>query len=362
MYRKRFLCSFSLFVLGLLLYSLGRFLPGFSDFYIAHVYTITAGLFARIFSLFPFSAVEFMLYGFCLFLVFYPLFIWGCFLRRKEKVRPKKIAASYFSALVFLLSLLWFLYSAHCGVNYYRTDFASDSGFTAADYTGEELLDYCSYLTGELNEVSAFINKDASGRCLSSDDFFIEGSQIMADLGKVYPSLGGFYPRAKPVSFSEILSWQHLCGIYSPFTVEANVNADMPGFYIPFTVCHELSHLKGYMQEEEANFISYLACTESGNMNFRYSGLLLAYIYAMDELYQYDRAGFADVRKLLCETASLDIQANSLFWHQYDGKIAEVSSQINDSYLKANSQTDGIASYNRVVGLMIAHYRTLIKL
>lgn len=45
---------------------------------------------------------------------------------------------------------------------------------------------------------------------------------------------------------------QQLCGVYSPFTVEANYNGDMPDYNVPHTLCHELSHLKGFMREDEA--------------------------------------------------------------------------------------------------------------
>jgi len=42
-----------------------------------------------------------------------------------------------------------------------------------------------------------------------------------------------------------------------PFTFEANVNVDIPPYQIPSTMLHELSHLRGFMREDEANFISY---------------------------------------------------------------------------------------------------------
>ena len=39
------------------------------------------------------------------------------------------------------------------------------------------------------------------------------------------------------------------------------------------------------------------------------------------------------------------------------GKAAEVSNQLNDAYLKINSQADGVKSYGRVVDLMLAYAR-----
>ena len=39
-------------------------------------------------------------------------------------------------------------------------------------------------------------------------------------------------------------------------------------------------------------------------------------------------------------------------------KAAEVSARINDSYLKAHRQEDGVKSYGRMVDLMLAYYKT----
>ena len=41
---------------------------------------------------------------------------------------------------------------------------------------------------------------------------------------------------------------------------------------------------------------------------------------------------------------------------RFEGKVAEVSTQINDSYLKAHSQEDGVRTYGRMVDLMLAYY------
>lgn len=39
-------------------------------------------------------------------------------------------------------------------------------------------------------------------------------------------------------------------------------------------ICHEFAHLKGFMQEDEANLIGYLACINSDDAFFRYSGYM----------------------------------------------------------------------------------------
>lgn len=357
MEKKLSLISSILCTISAALYLAARWIPDFSDFYIAHIYRLTAGLFARIFSIFPFSMAEFLLYFLLLYLSAYGMhLIFSVIYTKKNTIQSA--FARYGSHCFFLFSILLFLYVSHCGINYYRTDFASANGIPAEAYTKEELAEYCGWLTEQLDFLSSQVTRDQNLSCPSRSEYYGMGPRAMTNLAQAHPSLNQYFPRAKPVWISRILSCQHLCGIYSPFTVEANINKDMPGFYIPFTICHELSHLTGYMQEEEANFIAYLACTQYDSPDFQYSGYLIAYIYAIEALYETDPAAYAQTRQLLNPLSSLDLETNSAFWNQYNGKIAQVSNQINDSYLKANSQTDGVASYDRVVGLLVSYYKS----
>ena len=56
--------------------------------------------------------------------------------------------------------------------------------------------------------------------------------------------------------------------------MEANYNDVMYIMNKPDTFCHELAHLRGYIYEDEANFIGYLACVESEDAFFQYAGYL----------------------------------------------------------------------------------------
>ena len=149
-----------------------------------------------------------------------------------------------------------------------------------------------------------------------------------------------------------------IMGVYSPFTIEANYNQDMPMFNIPSTLCHELSHLKGYMREDEANFIAWLACVCSGQPQFQYSGHMLAYTYAMAALWNAGETdAYREIYSQLCRRAREDLLADDAFWESYDGAVAEVSQDLNDVYLKINSQEDGVRSYGRMVDLLLAYRR-----
>ena len=51
-----------------------------------------------------------------------------------------------------------------------------------------------------------------------------------------------------------------------------------------------------------------------------------------------------------------DMSASSEFWKQFETPVAEVSDTVNDIYLQANNIEDGIASYGRLVDLLLAYY------
>ena len=86
----------------------------------------------------------------------------------------------------------------------------------------------------------------------------------MEALAERYPALARpLYSPPKPVLFSELMSYADIAGMYFPFTVESNINTDGPFFTIPATMGHEMAHQCGFMREDEANFIGYLACKDA---------------------------------------------------------------------------------------------------
>ena len=76
----------------------------------------------------------------------------------------------------------------------------------------------------------------------------------------------------------------------------------------------------------------------------------------MNVLRKEDYDAWEEVREALAPEVEADLQANHEFWERYDSVAAEVSNQVNDTYLKANGQADGVKSYNRMVDLIVAYY------
>lgn len=323
---------------GMILQVAARNIGGFATWYAYHIYPVLVGSIGRFFGIFSFSVVEICLYLLIILCIVYAVRFF------KEPLR-------LVSRTVFLVGLLLFSYTANCGVNYYAASFSSYAGLETGLYTKEELEDLCRFLVEKVNE-----NVTVEAYPDHRQEWRKEGVRAMGNAAGQYERLGGFYPRPKEVACSYILSIQQLCGIYAPFTIEANFNGDIPNYNIPHTICHELSHLKGFMREDEANFIGYLACVSSESQAFRYSGYLMGWVYAGNALAKADMETYMDLRQRLDPQAEADLQENNAFWNRYEGRVAEVANQWNDTYLKMNDQTDGVQSYGRVVDLMLAYY------
>ena len=322
--------------------------PGFAQWYSVYIYPLAVTTLGRISGWLPFSVSEIGIY--ILLLAFLATLV------RMILARSRTAAARWLSGVLLAVGILAFLYTACCGINYHRCSFSAEEGIVTYDYNADALREICIWLTDEVNERADRVSRDDDGVMELNAPEQSGAVEAMRRLAEEFPSLEGYYPRPKELIVSEILSYQGLTGIYLPFTVEANYNGDMTAYNKPFTACHELSHLRGFMQEQEANFIAFLACISSGRPDFQYSGYLSGWVYCMNALYRADYESWQEVRALLDEEAEPDLSSNNAFWDRYEGMISETSERINDTYLKVNGQSDGVQSYDRMVDLIVAYF------
>lgn len=116
-----------------------------------------------------------------------------------------------------------------CGINYYAGAFSEYAGLNPGKYTREELVELCEYLTERVNETAPELPQEGTEKNQAyryqenRSQWHQESVAAMQAAGEQYPVLGGYYPRPKEVAVSWILSVQQLCGIYSPFTIEAEL-------------------------------------------------------------------------------------------------------------------------------------------
>lgn len=349
---RRLLFSILSAVISLTLLFTAQSSPAFADWYSDHIYKFFVNTYGRLTGLVPFSISELLLYLLILILLTALVYLLVQTIRKKARGNSWKC---FGLDLLTTAAVLFLLYTLWCGINYGRTSFSETARLETAPYTAGDLAALCRLLADKTNELSMQVERDTDNTALVGDSVNERAQTAMEHLGTLYPELDGYYPKPKGFVFPAILSIQNLSGIYLPFTIEANYNRAMTEYNLPFTACHELSHLRGFMQEEEANFIGWLACISSDDTAFQYSGYLMGWIYASNQLYEVDYESYRQIHATLDENVRDDLTANNEFWKKYEGQIAEVSNQINDSYLKANGQTDGVQSYDRMVDLMMSY-------
>lgn len=305
----------------------------------------------------PFSLAAVLLVAAVLFVLFMLIRLFVLLLRRPGRLRT---LLRYGYGTLFTASCIALLFAAACAPNYERLTFSEQSGLVLRDSSADELAGLCDELLENAETARRGIS-ESDGVMVLSDSVYgtARNAQAAFDaLSGKYPFVGEARVAPKPIPASEVLSILNLTGFYFPYTAEANVNVHMPAMEIPFTMCHELAHTAGFMREDEANFLAYLACSGSDLADLRYSGMLYALNQSMNALYSADRERYFTLRSAYSEGLDADLFALSAYWQKYfDTPAAKVSTTVNDTYLKANNQKDGTRSYGRMVDLLLADFR-----
>ena len=272
-----------------------------------------------------------------------------------------KTASRFIANGAFLAGVIWFMLTFAMGLNYARQEFGEIIGLEIRPSTVVELAALTEILVEYANEQSGMVERNEYGHMVvSAGSYFAlsrEARDVFRAAGEEFPVLRGYVPRVKPVLFSQFLSQLRITGVYVPFTMEAHVNVHVPDYHIPATMIHELAHFRGIMREDEANFIAWLVGYYSGHADFMYSGTMLALAHASSQLHRASPVEWQRVMGELSEDVWVDFRASREYWQQFEGRLAELSEDLNDAHLRAHRQEDGVYSYGRVVDLLLAYFR-----
>ena len=283
-----------------------------------------------------------------------------------KKGRRRKLGKIYALTYLWIIAFIAVTETLNCFILYHCSTFAETYRIPQEQYTTAQLEELCGYLTARTNELSVQVQRDESGRFILTADLDETAKSAMKKLGKDYPQLSGFYVTPKPVMYSYFMSQQYLMGIYFPFTMEANYNDEMYPSNLPDTICHELAHTKGFILEDEASFIAFLACDASDNTEYRYSGYLNALKYVIGQVRDNCSAEtVSQIYSRLDAGVIADMNGNSDYWQSVQESdkgllpsktVAKVSDKAMEASLKLNGVEDGKRSYGRMVDLLLNYY------
>jgi hypothetical protein len=94
------------------------------------------------------------------------------------------------------------------------------------------------------------------------------------------------------------------------------------------------------------------------DIDFKYSGSVMALQYSMNALYAESPDRYFDVASNYSPGYRRDLEAEVKYWKQFQGITKEVANKMNDTYLKMNGQEDGVKSYGRMIDLLLAEYKS----
>lgn len=329
---------------------LGSYPNWIEEHYSLGLYTSISSVMRNLYGWIPFSIGDCAYIGLTL-IALYMAFKNISHLRKK----PWKVFRDVMGVLAVAYGsfhLLW-------GMNYYRVPLEKALEIDS-NFSDRELLD----LTTSFINYTNTLQEEITGDTLNPVIIPFERRQIFdrvqgsyKDLSKDYPKFAYNAPALKTSLISYVLTIMGYSGYLNPFTNEAQVNRLIPKFRLPVVSAHEVAHQLGYSAENEANLIGYLAVSRTKDLHFKYTASAYALGYLLNEIRRNDELLYNELLLALNQGVILNYEELRQFWESYKNPAEPIFKQAFSTFLKANNQRDGIASYSRVVGLLIGYHR-----
>ena len=354
----------------------------FCDWYIDHIFPVWLNTYARLTSALSISVGEIMLIlavGITAFGIGF--FIYNLIRRGKYTTGLLKYGRTY----AWIVLVVGYVMTLNCFILYHATGFAqkymvketgtmvvdmSDTAVVEVDtkgksaYTKKNLATLRDYLVEQCNTIADQIDRDEQGTAVYSGDLIAESVHAMETMGQQYDRLSGYYVTPKYLKCSEFFSQQYIMGYYFPFSMEANINSVMYITNVAPTVCHELAHTKGFIFENDANMIGYLACIQSDDTFLQYCGYLSVLNYVNNDFYKsVNKSTYKKHVRISDRVADDNVFLTREDWQAVEktavvktSTVKKVSNNFLNTNLKLNGVDEGIQQYNEVVNLLLDYY------
>ena len=352
----------ALAVISVGIYKITEYFPGFvTKYYSNGLYNIITYPGKLLASLFPFSLGELCLLILVLGLLY--AFIKGIiktisnFIKKKPRPLFPMVRFTMWLLTAAMCALTLFIWNG--GLNYNAYTIAEKENMVSREYTPRELYELTVYFINNANTVRNQLEENQDGGVVENRSFSELCEIALNGFDAIEGRFGttkGYFTKAKPAVLSIWMCYTNITGIFPYIVPEPIINTMTPDSSLHATICHEMAHQRAIAREDEANFISFVACMNTEDAYFMYSGYYLVTIHCLNALYSVNYQLWTEAWQYMSEGMRKDMSAASEFWKQFETPVAEVSDTVNDIYLQANNIEDGIASYGRLVDLLLAYY------
>lgn len=334
-------------ILVALLFALVRFPASFIErFYSNGIYPIFQAALTPVTNLFPFAVVDVLYIALGVALPAW----WITRIVRAKRGQRLKTAGSLFFHTAVVAALIFIGFQLLWGFNYERRPLVAKLDYDEQRLSPESLRELTRRTTGRLNAEYAAARggaqpDEAEWRRQLHDSF----DDTVKHLGN-RRGIAAAIPKTSLLNF--YLAAAGIEGFVNPFGHEVILNREALPFEKPFLLAHEWSHLAGFADESEANFVGLLACVRSDSAALRYSGLLAFYQYLPAP--PAKQGGEADAMPRLLPEIVADLRAISEREERHRSEtVSRAQWAMYDRFLKASGVEAGVASYSQLVRLVL---------
>ncbi len=276
------------------------------------------------------------------------LIVWGRWLRRAWRTRSVQPVLGGLLATIVVASALYLWFAAAWGLNYGRAPLEGAIGYDAARVTPGALRALAGRATSEVNRLHAAAHTAGFPEISDMPAPLVRALRdVERRLGRPTPTTPG---RPKRTLLAIFFRASGVDGMHAPFLLETLLNPALTPPERPAVLAHEWAHLAGYAPEADASFVGLLAALRADAPS-QYSAWLSLFDHAVAQLPASERRASV---ALLGAGPTADRQAIAARLDDRVEVVARASWDTYDQYLKSQGVQEGVASYSRVVELLLA--------
>ncbi|MDI9337686.1 MAG: DUF3810 family protein [Alphaproteobacteria bacterium] len=308
-----------------------------------------------------------------LFFIFYVFYVLTTSVFYFTKARVKKVYLYYCFKKICHFSILFYcIFKLSWGVNYKNRIFENIIGNTSETYNESILNSGRIYIVKQLNLLrsqipdSHILNLNFN-KSIALAKHELQNTSIQNGACKIKK------PILKLSSFPEVVNLFGFSGYFNPFTHEAQVRYNNPTLLAPLISVHELCHQLGFSSELETSCIALYISLHSQNKIIQYAALIDLYFYCIEETIYLNskiihnfknktKPSWLEIDKLIIdEKVTNDLKKTLAELKQQHTPLGNVIGnyirKIYGFFLLLNNESNGLRSYNLMVGWFIKNYK-----